>query len=375
MKKLIRVLSLSLITSMILPLSACGKSVELRVPEEEEFSSFLEEELEAEETDEDTHKLKEWNDGFYFISNEAVSPTKYKIADKKSDSGTMLGQRMTNMLMYYNTYKVLNKSNRGWKNYGAESELCYLKYDEDLGKSKTIEVSRGPAKQQEWTQALSSVMLITFVDEDGAEDCFNKMVESSFEEYKDNYEDVLESYEKKPQLLKINYGYLCDEDAELAERKIYELKDLPKDVYELDKKNHTGHFSFHTDDKWLRVADIYRTQDYPEYISFLQQSMDYSLILQDNRIMIVYHLDVYTMYGCTDVFYDEWPDHEFKTDDAMKAIYKKFGINDPKKIKLEDDLATELNFISCLRGNNSVTIDSPEIYTSSDSVKKSKKDS
>ena len=48
--------------------------------------------------------------------------------------------------------------------------------------------------------------------------------------------------------------------------------------------------------------------------------------------MIVYHLDVYTMYGWTDVYYDEWPDYEFETDEAIEAIYKKFGIKDPKKI-------------------------------------------
>ncbi|MBR4009450.1 MAG: hypothetical protein IKI87_01080 [Clostridiales bacterium] len=373
MKKLIRVLSLSLITSMILPLSACSKSGKFRIPEEDELSSFLEDKLEAEETDEDTLSLDDWNEGFYFTSDEYNSPTKYKVALKDSGPVMMIGQKISSMGLFFNTYKVLNKTGGGWKNFGADSELCYLKYDEDLSKGKTIETSKGQAKKQELTQFLSSVMVFTFEDEDGAEDCFEWMIEKSIEDHIDNYETVLTKYEKTPKLLKSNYGYLYDEDAELADREIYDLDDLPKDVYELDKKNHTGHFSFHADDKWVQVGDIYRTEKTPEYTTFLQQSMDYSLLLQDNRIMIVYHLDVYTMYGWTDVYYDEWPDYEFETDEAIEAIYKKFGIKDPKKIKIEDDLATELNYISCLRGNNSITLDLPEIYRTSDSDTKSKK--
>ena len=182
-----------------------------------------------------------------------------------------------------------------------------------------------------------------------------------------HHADKVRPLEEDPARMKLYYApFMFDEDAEFQVRDVIKLKKLPEDVYKLDSKTHTGHFSYHADHRWAGVADIYRVKDVPEWIKYNQVSMDFTILLQDDRIMVLCQYNEYWESGVTDVYYDEWPQIQFEEKDTIGSIYKKYNVKDPKKIELSDDLKTELIYTSGFERDKGSTIFSPEVYKTSD---------
>ena len=367
MKRLQKVISGCLAASMMLPLAACGKKGgKAEVPEEEDFIKYLEEKLGADENDDKTVDIDDCNNGFYYVAQSFSSPFGRNISDGKMNFKIAESMQSARALRHV-TSGVFGSSTSGWQDYGVEDMVCYMKYDYDLSDAKKLELETTTTSEQECEQYLTCAMLFTFDDEDGAEECFKKMMDEVFTNFLDDYENVLQTIEEDPARMKLYYApFMFDEDAEFQVRDVIKLKKLPEDVYKLDSKTHTGHFSYHADHRWAGVADIYRVKDVPEWIRYNQVSMDFTILLQDDRIMVLCQYNEYWRSGVTDVYYDEWPQIQFEEKDTIGSIYKKYNVKDPKKIELSDDLKTELIYTSGFERDKGSTIFSPEVYKTSD---------
>lgn len=361
MKKTLRILSATLIASMMLPLAGCNKKTGPAViPTEDDFLDYIEDTLGASEY-EDAVDQDEADVGIFYQSDEYFNPMKVKY--KMGSSSLTLAQSyhpqpLAKML------SIFNSSNRGWENYDAESMTVYLRFKDDLTKAKKVKGQTAPF--QEDTQSFTTAMLFTFADEDSAEECFEAMIENAVVDRTELYEKLLEEYEDINLVARHYPPYLIDEDAEIKDRKVYDLKDLPEDVYKLDKKNNEGHFCYHAEMTWPSLADIFKVKkDEPDWISYRQDTMNLSLYLKEDRILLVYHGDSYSQYGSNDLYPKDWKGTDFEKADALNKIYKKFSLQDPKNFKIDDDLKTQFSYIANF-ANSEMYIDAQELFVEGD---------
>lgn len=361
MKKTLRILSATLIASMMLPLAGCNKkNGPAEVPTEDEFISYLEDKLGASEYEEvlDPDDLE---NGVYFQSDSYLSPLSVKV--RFTSGATFPAAQVYRPYTLMDSLALLSNNNGGLEAYGAESMTNYLRASDDRTEPKKTKGSEAP--YQEETQSLTCATLLTFEDEDYAKECFEAIIEKTFEKRSEIYEDRLDEYEDNKMIMVRYPDYLIDKDAEMNDRKVFDLKDLPEDVYSFDKKKNEGHFSYHTEMQWPAVADIYKTRGEPEWISLLQASMDYTLLLKEDRILLIYHLDYFAQNGSQDVYPDDWTGTTFEEDEVLNKIYKKYSVKDPKKIKMEEDLDTQLKFVANF-DHSEYYIDAPELFVGED---------
>ena len=361
MKKSLRIISATLIASMMLPLAGCNKKDgPAEVPTEDEFISYLEDKLGASEYEEvlDPDDLE---NGVYFQSDSYLSPLSVKV--RFTSGATFPAAQVYRPFTLMDSLALLSNTNGGLEAYGAESITNYLKASDDM--TTPVRSKDSPSRYQEETQSFTCATLLTFEDEDYAKECFEAIIENTFEKRSEIYEDRLNEYENNKMIMVRYPNYLIDKDAEMNDRKVFSLKDLPEDVYSFDKKKNEGHFSYHSEMQWPAVADIYKTRGEPEWISLVQASMNYTLLLKEDRILLIYHLDYYAQNGSQDLYPNDWTSMTFEEDDVLNKLYKKFSVKDPKKIKLEEDLDTQLKFVANF-DHSEYYIDAPEIFVGED---------
>ena len=93
--------------------------------------------------------------------------------------------------------------------------------------------------------------------------------------------------------------------------------------------------------------------------------MNYTLLLKEDRILLIYHLDYYAQNGSEDLYPNDWTSMTFEEDEVLNKLYKKYSVKDPKKIKLEEDLDTQLKFVANF-DHSEYYIDAPEIFVGED---------
>ncbi|MBR4819478.1 MAG: hypothetical protein IKZ74_05445, partial [Clostridiales bacterium] len=191
------------------------------------------------------------------------------------------------------------------------------------------------------------------------EEYFTAAVKNIFEDRSEKYEQSLQKLMDQPKIAAITA--LSREEPDFRDRKIYDFDDLPEDVYSLDKKAGTGYFRYSIDDQWIAIPDIYKTQEVPEAGNYKQVHFEFSLLLEADRVMIVFSGNSYSEYPCDNIYYEDWEKEEFKEDKKLQDIYKKFGITDPNSIKLDDDLSDQLIFVT-RTGNAEDELHIKELY-------------
>lgn len=354
MKGTKKVISGCLIASMLLPLSGCGKK-KASFPTSEEFTNFLKKDMKVDETSEYNLGEEEWEKGFYIETDEFFSPgwVGYK--------GMHIVNLFRSVAPLYGLKNVVESSqlmesvNHMVSYFSNDVSIDYHD-DEDSDHS-----------QSESEYEITYASLITFDTESDALAFFESYMDQIFVQPTEIYEEALDWYKDNTETLFMRQPRcMLKENIKLEPHEVYSLKTLPEDVYSLDKKAGKGHFTYHIEDRWANVADYFRTDDEPEWITFVQSANDLSLQLEGNQVLMLFKCRYYDYVGYEEFYMDRWPEHEFKNREVMGKFYKEFGVTDPEKIKISDDL--NLQLVSISKFDRDDVLHLPEIIRTSDEI-------
>ena len=362
MKMMKKVLAAGLIAAMTLPMCACKKSGKFSMPKSEAFITFLQEKMDAKACDQLYMSEEDWENGFYYSDKDFVIPTSIAV-----DFGSMKypTNKIMHSLKHVDLLRSLISTEYSEGPYEIKNEVCYLKFTDDL--SKRVE------NKQTDTSKFACAMLLTFDEDSEAENFFSDYIDLFFGKNAELYEKTLKEYEDNFDLAVMKYQprYLIPEDAEMVSRKVYDLKDLPEEVYKLDEKKGEGHFCFCTTDEFVGVPDMFRTNDEPEWVVIYQVENDFSLYLDGSSVFLVFESHSYQQSGGDEIYPDEWPSIEFEKDESIKTICKKYGVADPCKFKIDDDLMYQ--FANGWQFDRGEILHLHEIYTNPHKDKSKKK--
>lgn len=359
MKTYKKVISGCLAVSMLLPLSGCGKSKKnFKMPNSEDFCSFLEKDMKAEKISGFNLPEGDWNKGFYYETVGFLVPGDIKYE----------GMNIKNLFRGIEPIKQLTNVAAGSElRNSADEMVSYFTNEVSTKDHGNKQFKRTGVTQKESEYEITYATLITFAEDSDALEFFENYMDINFEQDLDTYEEALNWYEENPDKLYMHQPRsLVKEKAEIQPREVYSLKALPKDVYDLDKKAGKGHFTYHIEDRWASVSDIFRADDKPEWITFLHVANDLSLQLDGNQVLLLFNCRYYEYIGCEEFYRDRWPTHEFEKSTVMEKFYKEFGVTDPEKIEISDDLNLELVSISGF--DREYALHLPEIYRTSDEI-------
>lgn len=353
--------------ALVLPMAGCKKKAAFKMPTEDDFYDYVTKDLEAKDVSDgdlyDDPSELPWDTFENGIARETstwTSPSQYE----NKDGSVFSLAKMSNVKQFFypitRAGAILKPDNdRGFDETTLEKEICYLKYGFDLSSVGTFKSSKGEEKVFTSTQHATCAILLTFDKDKNAEEYFSEAARSIFEDRSEMYEQSLQKLMDQPKIAAITA--LSREEPDFRDRNIYDFDDLPEDVYSLDKKAGTGYFRYSIDDQWIAIPDIYKTEKVPEAGNYNQVHFEFSLLLEADRVMIVFSGNSYEEYPSDNIYYEDWEKEEFKEDKTLKQIYKKFGITDPNSIKLDDDLSDQLIFVT-RTGNAEYELHIKELY-------------
>lgn len=358
MKGTKKVISGCLIASMLLPLTGCGKK-KGSFPSNDDFISFLKKDLNAEETTEFNFPEEDWKKGFYLETDEFLEPSSlgyqkmvmtnvFKRVDPMRNLKNVVGssrlrESVNHMVSYFNNVVIR------------------MDHDDE-------EVSEdSPINPSETQLEVCYATLITFDEDSDALEFFESFMDLNFVQPAEQYKEDLDWYEENSDTLFMRHPRnMLKENIEIEPHEVYDLKTLPEDVYALDEKEGKGHFTYHIDDRWGFVPDMFRTGDDPLFITFVHAVNDLSLQLNGNQVLFLFNSRYYEYVGYQGVYKDSWPPHEFAESKTMGKIYEEFKIADPSTIKISDDL--NLQLISASGFDQQSVLHLPEIIRTSDEI-------
>ena len=367
MKSTMKLIAGCLAFALVLPMAGCKKKATFKMPTEDDFYDYVTKELEAKDVSDgdlyDDPSELPWDtleDGVVKETSTWSSPAQYENEDGSVFSILQSGGARE---FYYPITRVgalfTPDNEQDYDGTTLEKEICYFKYGFDMSSLGTISSSIGETPINTSKQKATCAILLSFDSDKSAEEYFTAAVKNIFEDRSEKYEQSLQKLMDQPKIAAITA--LSREEPDFRDRKIYDFDDLPEDVYSLDKKAGTGYFRYSIDDQWIAIPDIYKTQEVPEAGNYKQVHFEFSLLLEADRVMIVFSGNSYSEYPCDNIYYEDWEKEEFKEDKKLQDIYKKFGITDPNSIKLDDDLSDQLIFVT-RTGNAEYELHIKELY-------------
>ena len=350
--------------SLLLSTCGCGKKKK-DFTDTKQFTEYLENKMDAKSVDlSDTTGLsfKDWEKGFYVEDSGYLNVNDFSYGALKLANTNMI-YNTTPMRIMRQVFTEMDKAEASMESV----VYCKFSYDKEDWEEVTIPSRNFKTKTSEEKQNAAFIYQYSFDDEDDALDFFTAFTDMYFdsEGYENEYEEQKDRYEQSHPKFHTPQN-LTAADGEIKDREIYELKDLPKSVYELDKKKHTGHFTFHTSTQFPAASDIFlsaRTA-VAECIAVNQGDVWFSMELKGNTVVLIYNQVYSHLYNTTDVYYDQWISWDVEYDSGLKDFTKAFGISDPEKADINDDLQFELRTTAGMYSNRRLesVVYFPEVY-------------
>ncbi|MBR5425716.1 MAG: hypothetical protein IK106_04275 [Clostridiales bacterium] len=372
-----------LTVAMTVPLMGCSSSSKNRKRiEKDDFIAFLEDELDAKREDKGTLSEDIYEKGFW---RESETNSKAAVLSGLTFGSDGFWDRVWVSSKGIGNHSIsIAYSGKRAEDFGGPFDyelndcVAYLQCDFKERNKKTFHVPEHDnclaadydIYEIDWSQTYA--LYYSFTKEEDAMDYFTKCVDYFFTNDIEKYTDYCERIKKEREAHEKNYLViygLGDDNAVIKEKKIYSLEDLPPTVYELDEAKKYGHFSYVANGRDAGVFDLVkRKNDTPYFVNVYGFEVAFTMELREDTVVVFFSSERIIKEGCTEVYYDEWPDFQFEKKQAIVSASKRFGLVNPYKATIDDDLMKELMYIAAgVRGGGYEGLYFPELYLQSNS--------